>query len=96
MIRSSVELARTSIRFHDLRHTCATLLLIQGTQSKFVQDLLGHATIAMTLDTYSHFLPSMGGQTVRAMEAALALKRIALLHGCTAPELALFIHLRGI
>jgi integrase len=60
------------ICFHDLRHTCATLLLIQGTHPKLVQELLGHATIAMTLDTYSHFLPSMGEQTVRAMEAALS------------------------
>src|SRR5215207_9210238 len=61
-----------NICFHDLRHTCATLLLSQGTHPKLVQELLGHATIAMTLDTYSHFLPSMGGQTVRAMEAALS------------------------
>ena len=60
------------ICFHDLRHTCATLLLSQGTHPKLVQELLGHATIAMTLDTYSHFLPSMGDQTVKAMEAALA------------------------
>jgi integrase len=58
------------ICFHDLRHTCATLLLLQGTHPKLVQELLGHATIAMTLDTYSHFLSSMGDQTVRAMEAA--------------------------
>ena len=62
----------TDICFHDLRHTCATLLLSQGTHPKLVQELLGHATIAMTLDTYSHFLPSMGDQTVRAMEAALS------------------------
>jgi integrase len=60
------------ICFHDLRHTCATLLLSQGTHPKLVQELLGHATVAMTLDTYSHFLPSMGDQTVRAMEAALS------------------------
>ena len=60
------------ICFHDLRHTCATLLLAQGTHPKLVQELLGHATIAMTLDTYSHFLPSMGDQTARAMEAALS------------------------
>ncbi len=60
------------ICFHDLRHTCATLLLSQGTHPKLVQELLGHATISMTLDTYSHFLPSMGDQTIRAMEAALA------------------------
>src|SRR5829696_298040 len=59
------------IRFHDLRHTCATLLLGRGVHPKLVQELLGHATIAMTLDTYSHFLPSMGDQTARAMEDAL-------------------------
>jgi integrase len=58
------------IRFHDLRHTCATLLLGRGVHQKFVQELLGHATIAMTLDTYSHYLPSMGGQVVGAMESA--------------------------
>jgi integrase len=60
------------ICFHDLRHTCATLLLSQGPHPKLVQELLGHATKAMTLDTYSHFLPSMGDQTVRAMDAALS------------------------
>jgi len=59
------------ICFHDLRHTCATLLLTRNVHPKLVQELLGHATISMTLDTYSHFLPSMGDQTVRAMEAAL-------------------------
>jgi integrase len=60
------------IRFHDLRHTAATLLLIQGVHPKYVQELLGHATISITLDTYSHILPSMGDQTARAMEAALS------------------------
>jgi integrase len=60
------------ISFHDLRHTRATLLLSQGTHPKLVQELLGNATIAMTLDSYSHFLPSMGEQTVKAMEAAIS------------------------
>jgi integrase len=55
------------IRFHNLRHTCATLLLSRGVHPKLVQELLGHATIAMTLDTYSHYLPSMGDQTAEAM-----------------------------
>jgi integrase len=55
------------IRFHDLRHTCATLLLSRGVHPKIVQELLGHATIAMTLDTYSHYLPSMGDQASGAM-----------------------------
>jgi integrase len=60
------------IRFHDLRHTCATVLLSQGVNPKFVQELLGHADIKLTLGTYSHFLPSMGDQTADAMESALA------------------------
>ena len=59
------------IRFHDLRHTCATLLLGRGVHPKLVQELLGHATIAMTLDTYSHYLPSMGDQAAGAMGEAL-------------------------
>ena len=59
------------IRFHDLRHTCATLLLGRRVHPKLVQELLGHATIAMTLDTYSHYMPSMGDQAAGAMEDAL-------------------------
>ncbi len=50
------------IRFHDLRYTCATTLLGRGVHPKLAQELLGHATVAMTLDTYSHYLPSMGDQ----------------------------------
>jgi integrase len=60
------------IRFHDLRHTCATLLLTRGHHPKLVQELLGHASVAMTLDRYSHVLPGMGNQTAAAMEAALS------------------------
>jgi integrase len=59
------------VRFHDLHHTCATLLLAKGVHPKFVQELLGHATIAITLDTYSHVMPGMGDATARAMEDAL-------------------------
>jgi integrase len=47
------------IRFHDLRHTAATLLLAAGVHPKVVQERLGHATVGMTLDTYSHVLPTM-------------------------------------
>jgi integrase len=61
-----------STRFHDLRHTCATLLLGRGVHPKFVQELLGHSNIAITLDTYSHVTPGMGDATARAMEDALA------------------------
>jgi integrase len=54
------------IRFHDLRHTCATLLLSRNVHPKYVQDLLGHATVAITLDTYSHM--SRYGNLYRARD----------------------------
>ena len=60
------------IRFHDLRHTCATILLSKSVHAKFVQELLGHATIAMTLDTYAHVLPGMSSGTADAMDEALS------------------------
>jgi integrase len=59
------------VRLHDLRHTCATILLKAGQHPKFVQELLGHANISITLDTYSHVLPGMGDGVAEAMDAAL-------------------------
>ena len=55
------------ITFHDLRHTCASLLFQKNVHPKFVQELLGHASVAITLDTYSHMLPGMGGEAADAM-----------------------------
>jgi integrase len=60
-----------AIRFHDLRHTCATLLSRQGVNPKYVQELLGHADISLTLNVYSHVLPDMGDAVADAMDAAL-------------------------
>jgi integrase len=60
------------IRFHDLRHTCATLLLTRNLHPKYVQELLGHANIAITLDTYSHVIPGMGNHAARAIEDVLS------------------------
>jgi integrase len=59
------------ITFHDLRHTCASLLFQRNVHPKFVQELLGHASVAITLDTYSHMLPGMGGEAAEAMGEAL-------------------------
>jgi integrase len=56
------------IRFHDLRHTCATLLFLDGTHPKRVQQLLGHKSIAITLDRYSHWIPDLEDTTVDAMD----------------------------
>ena len=58
------------ITFDDLRHTCASLLF-QNVHPKFVQDLLGHASVAITLDTYSHMLPGMCGEAADALGEAL-------------------------
>jgi integrase len=57
------------IRFHDLRHTAATLMLRAGTHPKVVQERLGHASIAMTLDLYSHAVPSMAAEAADALAA---------------------------
>ena len=55
-----------------LRHTAATLLLNRGVHPKYVQHMLGHASISITLDRYSHWMPSMGRATAAAaMDAAL-------------------------
>jgi len=56
------------IRFHDLRHTAATLLLRQGVNPKVVSEMLGHTTVAMTLDVYSHVLPDMQDTATQAMD----------------------------
>jgi Site-specific recombinase XerC len=58
-----------TIRFHDLRHSCATLLLLAGVHVKVVSEMLGHSNIGLTLDTYSHVLPSMQADAVAKMEA---------------------------
>ena len=60
MFRSLLEDAGLpQIRFHDLRHSAATIMLSMGVHPKVVQELQGHSSISMTLDTYSHMLPSM-------------------------------------
>ncbi|MGE0134649.1 MAG: tyrosine-type recombinase/integrase [Dehalococcoidia bacterium] len=57
------------LRFHDLRHTSASLLLAAGTNVKVVSERLGHATPAFTLSVYAHTLPSMHDQAAETMEA---------------------------
>lgn len=60
-----------SMRFHDLRHTHATLLLMQGVNVKVVSERLGHSKVDMTLDTYSHVLPEMQKEAALKLEEAL-------------------------
>ena len=65
----------SDISFHDVRRSCATLLVSRGHHPKLVQELLGHASVTMTLQRYSHVLPGMREQTAAAMQAALLLER---------------------
>ena len=59
------------IRFHDLRHSSATLLLSLGVHPKVVQEILGHSHITMTLDIYSHVLPSMQQDAMNRLNQAI-------------------------
>jgi integrase len=59
------------VRFHDLRHTCATLLLSRGVNVKVVSEMLGHSDIGITLRVYAHVLPHMQQSAVQEMEAML-------------------------
>jgi integrase len=60
-----------TIRFHDLRHTCATLLLSKNVNPKIVSEMLGHASVSITLDTYSHLMPDMQEKAAKALEEML-------------------------
>ena len=62
------------IRFHDLRHSAATLLLAQGVHPKIVQERLGHATIGVTMDVYSHVLPDMQREAADVLDRFLSAK----------------------
>lgn len=59
------------IRFHDLRHTTATLLLGQGVHPKIVSEMLGHSNVGITLDLYSHATPTMQQVATSALDAIL-------------------------
>lgn len=59
------------VRFHDLRHTHASQLLRQGVHPKVVSERLGHATIGITLDTYSHVMPGMQKEAAKRIDTAL-------------------------
>lgn len=59
------------IRFHDLRHTCASLLLAQGVSPRVVMDVLGHSQLSITMDLYSHVMPSALRDAASAMDRAL-------------------------
>ena len=60
------------VRFHDLRHTAATLMLQQGVHQKVVQERMGHSDISMTLNTYSRVLPGMQDEVAGKLDELLS------------------------
>jgi integrase len=60
------------MRFHDLRHACASLLLVQGVHPRVVMETLGHSQMSLTMDTYSHVIPALQREAADRMQALLA------------------------
>lgn len=61
----------TQRRFHDLRHSCATLLLVQGVSPRVVMEVLGHSQISLTMNTYTHVIPELRRQAANRMDELL-------------------------
>jgi integrase len=70
-VRQAKRAGLSPIRLHDLRHSVASILLAQGVHPKVVSEQLGHATIALTLDTYSHVIPSLQQEAAAVVAAAV-------------------------
>ncbi len=76
--RILLALGMRRIRFHDLRHTCASLLLAQGVHPRLVMETLGHSQISLTMDTYSHVFPELKREVANQMEAMLSPVAVSL------------------
>ena len=65
-----------SMRFHDLRHSAATLMMAQGVPARVVMETLGHSTITLTMNTYSHVLPTLQEDAAAAMDRVFSATRL--------------------
>jgi integrase len=70
-VRQAKQAGLPPIRLHDLRHSVASILLAAGTHPKVVSELLGHSSIGLTLDTYSHVIPSLAEEAAGVIAAAV-------------------------
>ena len=59
------------MRFHDLRHTFASLMLLRGAKPKVISEALGHASVAFTMDTYSHIIEGMQSDAMALLDEVL-------------------------
>ena len=60
-----------NVRFHDLRHTFASLMLLRGAKPKVISEALGHASVAFTMDTYSHIIEGMQEDAMALLDEVL-------------------------
>ncbi|NTV65290.1 MAG: tyrosine-type recombinase/integrase, partial [Oscillochloris sp.] len=60
-----------TVRFHDLRHSCATFLIAQGVHPRVVMEILGHSQISVTMNTYGHVMPETQQEAVGKVDALL-------------------------
>jgi integrase len=60
------------VRFHDLRHSCASLLLSLGVHAKLVQETLAHSSYQLTMDTYSHMIPALRNEVADRIDEILS------------------------
>jgi integrase len=72
LAKALLEAGLPRVRVHDLRHTTASVLLEMGVHPKIVQDLLGHSTIAVTMDTYSHVAPGLHLEAIQKLDLLLS------------------------
>jgi integrase len=71
-VRKALPARLHGLRFHDLRHTCAALLIAQGAHALAVKEQLGHSSITITMDRYGHLLPSAHERTADRLAAVFA------------------------
>lgn len=74
-----------ALRFHDLRHTCAALLIAQGAHPKEIQERMGHSTIRLTFDRYGHLFPSLDSRLRDGLERAFRDAATSGAHGANPP-----------
>jgi integrase len=71
-VKAALPADKHGLRFHDLRHTCASLLIAAGAHPKAIQERLGHSSIQITMDRYGHLLPSVDAALVEMLDATHA------------------------
>ena len=74
--RITVKAGLEGVRFHDLRHTFASLMLLQGAKPKVISEALGHASVAFTMDTYSHIIEGMQSDAMELLNEVLPEGRV--------------------